>query len=131
MRNYKKIRAWQRSHELVMFIYKLTRAFPRQEMFGLVVQLRRASVSVASNIVEGSNRKSKKDYIRFLYNAKASLREVEYQMFLSKELGYFTEIKFQEFSALLDKAMSSLYGLIRSVEAEATQVHQGSLVTGP
>lgn len=117
-RDYKKIKAWQLSHKLVLLIYKLTKGFPKEEMYGLTSQLRRAGVSVASNIVEGANKKSKKEYFKFLYDAKASLREVEYQMALSNELGFIEEKDFKEFSSLYTETISALYGLIKSVEDE-------------
>ncbi len=117
-RDYKKIKAWQLSHKLVLLIYKLTKGFPKEEMYGLTSQLRRAGVSVASNIVEGANKKSKKEYFKFLYDAKASLREVEYQTALSNELGFIEEKDFKEFSSLYTETISALYGLIKSVEDE-------------
>ena len=77
-RNYNKIIAWERAHELTLRVYRVTRMFPKEETFGLTGQLRRAAYGVRLNIAEGSGRDSKKDYLRLLYIANASLRETEY-----------------------------------------------------
>jgi four helix bundle protein len=89
MRDHKKLRAFYLADEVALLIYQVTMKFPREEIYGLTSQMRRAAVSVASNIVEGCTRKSQADYRRFLGIAFGSLREVHYQFSLSKRLGYF------------------------------------------
>ncbi len=90
------IAAWQKADDLVVKIYKVTQNFPRHELYGLTSQLRRAAVSVPANIAEGSGRRTKRDYIRFLYNAKGSLTELEYLIHISHRLGYFTNEEFRQ-----------------------------------
>jgi len=88
MQRFTDLKVWQRSHALVLEIYRLSRTLPEQERFGLTSQLRRAATSVPANIAEGSKRKQPQDYARFLNIAEGSLAETEYLLFLSKDLGY-------------------------------------------
>lgn len=118
MRDYKKIVAYQLSDQLALAVYAVTKNYPKEEIFGLTSQLRRAVVSVAANIVEGSRRGTKKDYLRFLYVAQGSLSEVEYYIQLSKTLNYIKEEEYLKLNDLNNKTFSKLYGLIQSVEAE-------------
>lgn len=87
-RDYTKIKAWQLTDELAILIYKTTEKFPKSEVWGLTSQMRRAAVSVPANIVEGSARKNKKEYLQFLYIAISSLTELSYYIRFTKELGY-------------------------------------------
>ncbi len=79
----RKLKAWQLAHQLVVEVYKVTAHYPREEMFGLTSQMRRAAVAVPANIVEGSLRQYLKEYVQFLYVAESSLGELEYHIFLS------------------------------------------------
>ena len=90
-RIYKNIIAWQLADQLTKLIYKATKKFPKEELYGLSSQLRRATLSVPCNIVEGSSRGTDKEYVRFLYIAKGSLSETEYLLHLSNSLGFFQE----------------------------------------
>lgn len=91
MRDYHNIAAWERGHGFVKEIYKLTESFPKEETFGLVSQLRRAAFSIPVNIAEGAGRSTNKDFAHFLQIAIASANEVEYELFLSMELGFIKE----------------------------------------
>lgn len=88
MRDYTRIKAFQYVDELVIQIYKITRKFPNEERFGITQQIRRAMISVASNLVEGCYRRSQKEFVRFLEIAYASLKESHYQLRLSLRLGF-------------------------------------------
>lgn len=88
---YRKLRVWQESHKLVLLLYKVSKNFPKDELFGLTSQLRRAAVSVPANIVEGFARASRKEFIQFLYIATGSFVEVEYYIQLAKDLEYIDE----------------------------------------
>jgi len=118
MRDHRKLRAFELADNLVIAIYKATKDYPKEELFGLTSQLRRAAVSIASNIVEGSARSTKTDYVRFLDIAFASLREVEYQLTIAKRLGYSDEETSMSLERLTDEALRVMSGLIRSLRSE-------------
>jgi four helix bundle protein len=90
MRDHTKLRAFELADEVALLVYQVTSGFPREELYGLTSQIRRAAVSVSSNIVEGCARDSQTEYIRFLYIAFGSLRELHYQLDLSKRLGFLS-----------------------------------------
>ncbi len=94
--NYENLDAWKKSVAFATFIYTLTRQFPRDELYGLTSQIRRASVSVSSNIAEGAGRGTKKDFLRFVMIALGSLNEVESQLHISYQLNYLEERDFRE-----------------------------------
>lgn len=119
MRNYTKIEAWRLADDLTVAIYERTRSFPREEIYGLTSQLRRASYSVPANIVEGSSRDSKKDYLHFLYIARGSLSETQYFVHLTKRLGYLSSQEAEALHRQTKLVFGCLHGLIKSVEKEA------------
>lgn len=88
MRDYKKYIVWQKSHELVLDIYRTTRIFPKDELFALTSQMKRSSSSIPTNIAEGCGRNSDKDFCRFLYFSFGSANELEYQIMLSIDLKF-------------------------------------------
>ena len=88
MQKFRDLKVWQRSHQLVLAVYRLTAQFPAHEQYGVTSQLRRAATSVPTNIAEGSKRRQPRDYARFLNIAEASLAETEYLLILSRDLGY-------------------------------------------
>lgn len=88
MKTHKDLKVWQESIDFVSDIYAMTSNYPNEEQFGLISQLRRASVSIPSNIAEGASRHSKKEFIRFLYIARSSASEIETQLIISRKLGY-------------------------------------------
>lgn len=116
MRKYTELKVWDRSHQLVLTIYRLTASFPQAELFGLTSQLRRASVSVPANIAEGAKRKSQKDFAHFLNVAEGSLSEVEYLLGLSRELGYLNEPDVAPVLAEASAVLKMLASLRRTVE---------------
>lgn len=111
-----KLVVWQKSHELVLIIYEITKNFPKEELLGLTSQIRRAAVSIPSNIVEGKARGSAKDYKRFLLIARGSLEELKYQLLLAKDLIYMDEKKYIEILKLSKDVGRLLNGLIRSLD---------------
>ena len=113
MRDHTKLRAFELADNLALEVYKQTKDFPREEMFGLTSQMRRAAVSVASNIVEGCARSSKTDYIRFLDMAYGSVRELEYQISLAHRLGFLSAP--EQLNSLVVETAKVLNGLIRSL----------------
>ncbi|HOX57657.1 MAG TPA: four helix bundle protein [Candidatus Paceibacterota bacterium] len=115
MRDRTKLRAFQLADQLALAIYRATRAFPREEIFGLTSQLRRAAVSTASNIVEGAARSSEAEYLHFLDTAYGSAREIEYQVSLVFRLGLLPEQSRRELQALTVETSKVLNGLLRSL----------------
>lgn len=119
MRDYTKIEAWKLADELTVAIYRCTRSFPREEIYALTSQTRRAAYSVPANIAEGAARESKRDYAHFLHVARGSLAEVQYFVHLAHRLEYLGE---KDAAALADqsrRAFACLQGLVRAVEKEA------------
>jgi four helix bundle protein len=114
MRDHTKLRAFTLADDVAFMIYKLTSSFPREEQFGLTSQMRRAAVSIPSNIVEGCGRHSEADFIRFLDIAYGSLREVEYQVSLATRLGFAEGTP--ELKNKLVETSKVLAALIRSTE---------------
>jgi len=100
MREFKKLQIWQRSHKLVLDVYKTTKDFPSSELYGLTNQIRRAAVSIPSNIAEGCGKEGQAEFARYLRIAMGSANELEYQLILSHDLQY---IETQEFEDLIDE----------------------------
>ena len=96
IKDFKEIFVWKKSHELTLLVYQLTKKYPKDELFALVNQTRRAVVSIPSNIVEGFKRKGKQDDWHFCNIAQASLEEVRYQLLLARDLGYISEDDFNK-----------------------------------
>ncbi|MBI2065744.1 MAG: four helix bundle protein [Candidatus Zambryskibacteria bacterium] len=96
IRNFTDLRAWQKGHELVLYVYQLTRKFPKDELFALTSQLRRAVISITSNIAEGFSRHSYKEKVNFYHISLGSTTEVENQPIISKDIGYISETEFQK-----------------------------------
>ena len=115
MRNYKTLGVWQNADELTVQVYRVTRDFPSEEMYGLTSQLRRAAYSVPANIAEGAGRESNADYLRFLSIARGSLAETEYFLHLAKRLDYLSESDRQQLTKLVNYTFAALAGLIKSI----------------
>jgi four helix bundle protein len=118
VKDYKKLTVWQNSHQLVLKLYSATKRFPKEELFGLTSQIRRATTSVPANIVEGCGRDTDADFKRFLDIAYGSASEVEYYILLSADLGYLTTAE----CGVLEKEISSikrmLGAFIRKLKAD-------------
>jgi four helix bundle protein len=104
---FQDLRVWQKSHALVLRIYEATATFPRHELFGLTSQMRRAAVSVPSNIAEGFRRRSRMDKVRFMNMAAASLEELRYQLHLAGDLGFLDTSKLQADAEEVSRMLSS------------------------
>ena len=118
MRDYKKYDIWKLSHFLTLEIYKITEGFPKEEVFGLTSQIRRASSSIGINIVEGCGRGSDEDFKRFLRNASGSAFEVEYILLLSKDLNYISEEQFLKLSPKAEELKMKISKLILKIEED-------------
>ena len=115
--SYKDLVVWQRAVQLTLEINRLTSTFPPSERFGLTNQMRRASVSVASNIAEGYGRSTKGEYVQFLGHARGSNCEVQTQLIIAGELGFDTELKRKEVEGLCDEIGRMLVILMRKLKA--------------
>lgn len=118
MRDFRNIVAWQKADDLAVQVYRLTESLPRSEIFGLTAQMRRAAISVAANIAEGSARATLKDYIHFLFIAKSSLVEVEYYLHLCQRLGYLDGDSYNGVTQMQKEAARVLQGLIKHIQRQ-------------
>lgn len=114
-RTFKDLRCWQEAHKLTLVIYDETKNFPREERFGLISQMQRASVSVCANMAEGF-KKGRKDFIRFLDISQASLEELKYHLLLAKDLKYLEIKKYDALMVMADDVGRMLYGLIKKLK---------------
>ena len=99
MEDFKKLKVWTKAHELTLAIYKRTRTFPNDEMYGLTSQIRRASVSIGANIAEGCGRRSDPEMKRFVQIARSSASELEYHLLLARDLHLLAQVEFKELEA--------------------------------
>ena len=111
---FRDLQVWQKAHELVLDIYRITVQFPPHEMYGLISQLRRAVLSVASNIVEGFHRRSVHGSLHFYNMADASLEEVRYQLMVARDLGYIQEMEYNTIELQAVSVSKLLRGWIQS-----------------
>ena len=112
---HKKLVAWQKSMDLVERIYELSKRFPREEVYGLTSQLRRAAVSVPSNIAEGAAGRSSMQFKNYLSVAIGSLNELATQLEIAQRIGYLSDSTFCETEALVDECLAVTYGLRKSL----------------
>ena len=116
LKNYKELIVWQKSYQLCLTIYKATNKFPKNEGFGLTSQMRRAAISIPSNIAEGYGRKTTPDYLRSLFIAYGSTCELETQILLSGDLDYFNKDSLSELMRDIGEVERMLNALIKSLE---------------
>ncbi len=117
MSNFQELKVWQKAHQLVLEIYKTTKKFPSEEKFSLVDQIKRSSSSIPTNIVEGNERKTKNEFIQFLYISKGSCAETKYHLLLSKDLNYISDQDYEKLNQQLteiSKMISSLINYLKS-----------------
>jgi len=121
-RPHERLEVWRDAMSLVESVYRVTRQFPEDERFGLTTQLRRAAVSVPSNIAEGAARRSTMDYLRFLSIARGSLSELDTQLQIAQRLNYY--IQEDETRHLADRTFARLNALIRSLDNDSRQIRE-------
>jgi len=112
---YRDLIAWRKATQLAVEICRVTQKFPKDELYGLTSQMRRAAVSVASNIAEGKGRYSRKEFAQFLYRARGSLLELETQLFIARELQYLEPLAFRRMEDRTNELGRILNGLTKSV----------------
>ena len=116
MRNYKDLKIWKRSVELASLIYQLTSKFPSEEKFGIISQLRRASILISSNIAEGSARSSEKDFSRFIDIAYGSLCEVETQLIIAHDLKFISNQEHERIHLEVNELQKMIYTFSRTLK---------------
>lgn len=116
MRDHTRLRAFELADQFVLAVYRNTQRFPREEQYGLTSQLRRAAISIASNIVEGCSRTTEKDYLRFIEIAFGSARESQYQLTVATRLSYLTPDAARELAEMSTSLCKTLNNLIRALQ---------------
>lgn len=115
MGTHERLLVWQKSMDFTVELYRVLKSFPKEEQFELASQMRRAAVSIPSNIAEGAARKGTKEYVQFLYVAYGSANELETQLILSNRLNYLTDEIFSELNVKIEEIKRMLYSLIKSL----------------
>lgn len=115
MQNYKDLKVWEKAHHFTLKVYETTKTFPKEEIYGLTSQLRRASSSIPANIAEGSGKNSKNEFAHFLNISLGSANEAEYFLILAKDLKYIEENNFTILTVLANEIKAMLIGLISKV----------------
>ncbi|MFO7890764.1 MAG: four helix bundle protein [bacterium] len=118
MKDFRKLNVWEKAHKLTLEIYKQTTFFPKEELFGLISQIRRASISIPSNIAEGCGRGSNLELARFCQIAMGSASELEYQILLAKDLNYFQEPIYKSINDNLIEIKKMLASLIKKLKTD-------------
>jgi four helix bundle protein len=118
MQDFKKLKVWEKAHQLTLEVYSSSKKFPKDEMFALTSQIRRASSSVAANIAEGCGRKSKNEFSHFLAIAIGSISEVEYFLLLSKDLNYMTQTEYEKLNNMANETKRMLISFQQKVEQQ-------------
>jgi len=126
IRTHKDLKIWQRSVALVTRVYALTEKFPKSEMWGLTNQIRRVSVSVPSNIAEGSGRRSDKELVQFLHIASGSLAELETQFIIAKNLGFIANNEYSEIEQEIQEIIRMVSAMSKSISSKQHSQGYGS-----
>lgn len=116
MNDFKDLKVWVKAHQLTLNVYRSTRTFPREELFGLVSQIRRSASSIGANIAEGVGRKSDGELVRFLHIARGSASELEYHLLLAKDLQFLAQECFDGLTRTTDEVQRMLTALIQQVQ---------------
>ncbi len=117
MQNYENLEVYKETERIVLDIYQLTRNYPRDELFGIVQQMRRAALSVGANIAEGTGRKSNADFLRFLHNSMGSIKELQYFLRISFKLKYMSEDDFSKLDKKIYTLGCMLGNLIKTINS--------------
>lgn len=118
-KGYKKLKVWEKAHNLAIEIYRVSKAFPKEELYGLTSQIRRAGFSVPLNIVEGHASSSKKEFLSFLNIANRSLVEAEYLLEIVRELSFLNEVEYQRLEGIRTEVAIMLNAFTKSVRTLA------------
>ncbi len=117
MKDFKKLQVWEKSHALVLKIYKVTATFPKEELYGLTSQIRRAAASIPANLAEGCGRETQPELARFVHIASGSASELEYHLLLAHDLGFMDDPTYAELDASINEIKKMLAGFAKAVQA--------------
>jgi four helix bundle protein len=118
VRDFRRLQVWQRSHAFVLAVYEASRTFPREEVYGLTGQLRRAAASIPANIAEGCGRDTRRELTRFLHIAQGSASEVSYYLLLAHDLGYLPKPSFADLTGEIDQVQRMLRSYTEKVAGD-------------
>lgn len=118
MKDFRQLKVWEKSHQLALSIYKTTKTFPKEELYGLTSQIRRASMSVPTNIAEGCGRNTDADFARFLQISMGSASETEYQLLLSHDLGFLSKEDYDKLNNDVTEIKRMLTAFIQTLRAD-------------
>jgi len=121
MQDFRKLTVWQKSHSLTLEMYKVTESFPKNELFGLISQIRRSCVSIPANIVEGCGRNSDPEFARFLSIAMGSATELEYHLLLAKDLGILGQTDYENLNKSLIGIKQMLNNFIKKIKPKKSK----------
>ncbi len=118
MRNYRDLQTWEKAHKLTLELYKLSRQFPKEEMYGLTSQLRRSAASIGANLAEGCGRQTNPEFARFVKISMGSASELDYHLLLSRDLGFLEAETYERAAKRLTEVRKMLTSLLSTVEIE-------------
>ena len=118
MKDFRQLKVWEKSHQLALAVYKVTTKFPKEELYGLTSQIRRASMSVPTNIAEGCGRNTDKEFARFLQIAMGSASETEYQLILARDLEFLPKDSYEKLHNDVEEIKRMLASLLKTLRAD-------------
>ena len=118
MKDFRQLKVWERSHQLALAIYKATKEFPKEELYGLTSQIRRSSMSIPTNIAEGCGRNTDADFARFLQIAMGSASETEYQLILARDLEFLPKDAYEKLHNDVEEVKRMLASLLKTLRAD-------------
>jgi four helix bundle protein len=120
LKDFKKQRVWEKSHQLTLAVYKASEKFPREELFGLTSQIRRASASIPANIAEGCGRDTEAELARFLQIARGSASELEYHLLLARDLDLLPASEYEQLTEQLEEVQRMIATYIKKLRAQSS-----------
>lgn len=118
MKDFRQLKVWEKSHQLALAVYKATKEFPKEELYGLTSQIRRASMSIPTNIAEGCGRNTDADFARFLQMAMGSASETEYQLILARDLEFLPKDSYEKLHNEAEEVKRMLASLLKTIRAD-------------
>ena len=115
MKDFRTLKVWQKSHQFALAVYKTTKNFPREELYGLTSQIRRSSMSIPTNIAEGTGRFTDKDFARFLQISMGSASEAEYQLLLARDLGFMNDEQYNALQSQIVEVKKMIASFLRTL----------------